>query len=65
MYSQWLKVCAINHALTNEIQELRDLKTKAEGKVVQLEALLAEKGKNFESVITELDKTQKNAKVAQ
>ena len=36
MYTQWLKVCATNHAQTIEIQELRDLKKKAKGKVVQL-----------------------------
>ena len=34
MYSQCLKVGATNHALKGEIQELRDLKMKAEGKVV-------------------------------
>ena len=50
MYSQWLKVCATDCALTNEIQELRDVKTKAEGKLVQLEALLAEKGENLKFV---------------
>ena len=47
MYTQWLKVCATNRALNGEIQELHDLKMKAEGKVVQLEALLVEKDKNL------------------
>ena len=34
MYTQWLKVYATNQELNDEIQELRDLKMKAEGKVV-------------------------------
>ena len=59
IYTQWLKVCAINQVLTSEIQELRDLKTKAEGKAVQLEALLAEKDKNLKFIATELERTQK------
>ena len=59
MYTQWLKMYATNRALNSEIQELRDLKTKAEGKVVQLEALLAEKDEYFKSVVTEFERTQK------
>ena len=59
MYTQWLKVCATNLALNNEIQELRDLKMKAEGKVVQFRPLLAEKDENLKPIATELERTQK------
>ena len=58
MYTQWLKVCATNRALNDEIQELRDVKVKAKGKVVQLEALLVEKDENLKFVATELKRTQ-------
>ena len=59
MYSQWLKVCATNRALNNEIQELRNLKAKVEGKVVQLETSLAEKDKKLKSIAIELERTKK------
>ena len=63
MYSQWLKFCATNRALTSKIQELRHLKTKTEGKVVQLKALHAEKVENLKSVTTELERTQKTLRL--
>ena len=40
MYIQWLKVCATNCALNDEIQELCDMKIKAKGQVVQLDTCL-------------------------
>ena len=64
MYTQWLKVCATNRALNGEIQELRDLKAKAEGKVVQLEVLFAKNDENLKFVAIELEGAQKNAEVA-
>ena len=51
-----MKVYATNQTLNDEIQELCNLKAKAEGKVVQLEALLAEKDENLKSVSTELER---------
>ena len=57
--TQWLKVCATNRALNGEIQELRDLKAIAKGKVVQLETLLAEKDENLNSIAIELESTKK------
>ena len=39
--------------------KLHDLKTKVEGKVVQLEALLVEKDENLKFIATELKRTQK------
>ena len=59
MYSQWLKVCATNRALSDEIQKLHNLKVKVEDKVLQLEALLAEKDENLKFVAIELERTQK------
>ena len=59
MYTQWLKVRATNRALSSENQELRNLKNKAYGKVLQLEALIVEKDEKLKSVATELDKTKK------
>ena len=58
-YTQWLKVYATNHSLGSENQELRDLKNKAEGKVQQLEALVAKKDEKLKSVTIELERTQK------
>ena len=58
MYIQWLKVCATNHASGNENQQLRDLINKAEDKVEQLKALVAEKDKKLKYVATELERTQ-------
>ena len=63
MYIQWLKVCATNRAMNDEIQELFDLKAKAEVKVVQLEALFAEKDENLKSVATKLERTQKTLRL--
>ena len=63
MYSQWLKICATNRALNDEIQELRDLKVKAECKVVQLQALLAEKNENLKYIATEHEITQKRLRL--
>ena len=59
MYTQWLKVCATNRALVNENQELCGLKNKAECKVQQLEALVAEKDEKLKSIATELKRTPK------
>ena len=39
------------------------LKLKAEGKVGQLEVLLAEKDKNLKSVVIELERTQKTLRL--
>ena len=50
---------AINWALSDEIQELRNLKAKAESKVLQLEALLAKKDEYLKSDAIELKRTQK------
>ena len=63
MYTQWLKVYATNRALHSEIQELRNLKAKARGKVVQLKALLAEKDKNIKSIAIKLERTQKTLRL--
>ena len=52
-------MCITNHALGGQNQELRDLRKKADGKVQQLEALVAEKDENLKSVATELEITQK------
>ena len=46
-----------------EIQKLHDLKEKAEGNVLQLEVLLAEKDENLKSVVTELERTQKTPRL--
>ena len=55
MYTQWLKVFATNWALGSENQDLHNLKNKAEGKVLQLEALIAEKDEKLKSVAIELE----------
>ena len=57
MYAQWLKVCAANRALNSEIHVLHDLNVKAEGKIFELEVLLAEQIENLNSVTTKLEKT--------
>ena len=54
-----MRKCATNRALNDEIQKIRDLKVKAEGNVLQLEALFAEKDENLKSVAIELERTQK------
>ena len=59
IYTQWLTVYATNQAMSSEIQNLRNLKVKAKGKVLQLEALLAEKDENLKFVAIKLEKTQK------
>ena len=59
MYTQWLKVCAAIRALGSENQERRNLKTKAEGMVLQLKALIVEKDEKHKSIATELERTQK------
>ena len=56
-------MCTINRALNDEIQELRNLKAKAECKVVQLEALLAEKEEKLKFVATKLERTQKTLRL--
>ena len=45
--------------MNGEIQELYDLKVKVERNVVQLEALLAEKDENLESVVIKLERSKK------
>ena len=60
MYKQWLKVCALSRALNDEIQVLRNLNMKAEGKIFELEVLLVEKDENLKSVVTELERSQKS-----
>ena len=49
--------------MNGEIQELRDLKTKAKDKVVQLEVLLAKKDENLKFVAIELERTQKTLRL--
>ena len=57
------KICASNGALNGEIQELRDLNTKVEGKITKLELLLYEKSENLKSVTTKLERTQKSLRL--
>ena len=45
-------MCASNRALNGEIQVLRDLNEKVEGKISKLEVLFAEKEKSLKSVAT-------------
>ena len=45
--------------MNGEIQELHDLKTKVEGKVVQFKVLLAKKDENVKSIVIELERAQK------
>ena len=58
MYAQWLKVCDSNRALNGEIHVLRDLNVKVEGKIYELELLLAEKTETLKTVTVELERTQ-------
>ena len=63
MYTQWLKVCALNHALNGEIQVLCDLNEKVKCKISKFEVLLAEKEESLEFVTTELERTQKSLRL--
>ena len=63
MYTQWLSVWALHHALNGEIQVFYDVNVKAEGKISELELLLVEKYKNLKSVTTELERTQKSLRL--
>ena len=60
IYTQWLKVSASNQALNSEIQVLCELNPKAEGKIFELEVLLAKKVEDLKSVTTKLERTQKS-----
>ena len=52
-----------NRALNGEIQVLRNLNAKAEGKIFELELLLVEKSENLKSITTKLERTQKSLRL--
>ena len=53
----------LKRALNSEIHVLCDLNAKAEGKISELELLLAEKTETLKSVTTELERTQKSLRL--